>query len=148
MIAIGLAAAATASAITAYLVHDPRPRGVFGQAEVSGSWMMNYGNMQLQVEPDGTVYGVYEHDEGILIGRYENDVIKGVWCELPTRRGPSDAGHFEVRFARANDRLLMEGRWRYGDSPSALWQPDWVGFALSTPNVILEQRIQRRLPCP
>jgi hypothetical protein len=123
--------------------------GAPSNAEVSGAWDVNFGNLRLKVDADGTAYGVYEHDDGILVGRYTDGTFTGRWCELPTRRGPADAGPVELHVTRSVTRMMIEGRWRYGDAPDAQWQTDFYGFSVPTASpAALELRLQRHEPCP
>ncbi|HEY5936812.1 MAG TPA: serine/threonine-protein kinase, partial [Kofleriaceae bacterium] len=117
-------------------------------AELNGAWDTGlFGTLQLQVEPDGTAYGVYHWDDGIIVGTYQNGVLVGNWCELPSRRGPDDGGRLQITFVRGAHRIMVDGLWTYGENGT--WQKDWTGSRLdSLPPIELEQRLNRRVPCP
>jgi len=101
-------------------------------AEVAGTYDSNFGVMVMTIDADGRAYAVYQHDDGILVGHYNNGLFMGVWCESPTRRGPDDAGLIEMRFARNANHVQIEGRWTYGFDPRGHWLSDWYGKSTAT----------------
>jgi hypothetical protein len=118
-------------------------------AEMNTSWEGRFGTLMLQVDDAGHTYGVYEHDDGILEGRYDQGVFTGWWCEQPSQLPPDDAGLVEMQFVRGARRVLIDGRWKYGSDPKALWVRDWNGFnAEKPPAPELDQRMQHHLRCP
>jgi len=148
LVALALVMAAAGGA-AAYLASRPsKPGGFPTPAELGGAWDTGlFGTMQLQVEPDGTAYGVYHWDDGIIVGNYKNGVLVGKWCELPSRRAPDDGGRLQITFVRGAHRIMVDGVWSYGETGA--WQKDWTGSRLdSLPPIELEQRLNRRVPCP
>jgi serine/threonine protein kinase len=136
----------------AWKLHTPSDADRIGApptiAEMNTSWEGRFGTLMLQVDDDGQVYGVYEHDDGILEGRYDRGVLTAWWCEQPSRLPPDDAGRVEMQFVRGARRILIDGRWKYGTDPKALWVRDWNGFnAEKPPAPELDQRMQRRVRC-
>jgi serine/threonine protein kinase len=132
---------------------SPAPR------DLDGVWLTNFGELLLHVDENGDAYGVYEHDEGILIGRYRAGLLMGRWCELPTHRDPQDAGVIQLQFARDDDGPVVSGRWSYGDGPDLLaptsheqWHTGKSGFfgerANRAPFTALAERLQRHPVCP
>jgi hypothetical protein len=118
-------------------------------AEMNTAWEGRFGTLLLRVDDDGHAYGVYEHDNGILEGHYERGVLTGWWCEEPTQQPPEDAGMVQMQFVRGARRILIDGRWKYGSDPRALWVRDWNGFdAEKPPMPELDQRMQRHARCP
>jgi hypothetical protein len=118
-------------------------------AEMNRTWAGRFGALELHVADDGTVYGVYEHDNGILEGHYDRGVLTGWWCEEPTRKAPDDAGLVQMQFVRGAHKILIDGSWKYGKDPKALWVRDWNGFdAEAPPAPELDQRMQRHVTCP
>ena len=118
-------------------------------AEMNAAWKGRFGVLELHVDDAGNAYGVYEHDNGIIEGRYANGVLTGWWCEEPTRRPPDDAGLVEMQFVRGARRTLIDGQWKYGADPKALWVRDWNGFnSEAPPQPELDQRMQRHVTCP
>src|SRR5262245_45208115 len=103
--AMVVAAAAARAAIT-YLTTraDERapatpPPARLTNAELSGTYLTNFGPMELRIDAAGTAYGVYVSGVGILMGHYDGDVLTGWWCER-THEPPENAGLVELRFAR------------------------------------------------
>jgi len=120
-----------------------------GLAEIAGTYDVNYGVMLFTVDAEGRAYGVYQHDDGILIGHYNDGLFLGVWCEAPTFRGPDNAGKLEIRFARNASRIQLEGRWTYGHERGARWLSDWFGKSTTTlPPPGLVERVKQRTQCP
>jgi hypothetical protein len=114
-------------------------------------WHVNYGELRLHVENDGTLHGVYDQGNGVLVGTYAHDKLVGWWCQEPTRLGPDDAGRVELHFVRGDNRILIEGIWTYGDGKAAAWQNNFYGVSLEQPRdstYKLEQRLQRLERCP
>ena len=93
-------------------------------ADVAGHWTGDWGDLVLRPQPDGTVRGVYNHDEGAVVGRVAEGVFTGWWCEAPSRRPDDDAGDVSFRFGRDGDVLTLDGRWRFG-ATTADWREDW-----------------------
>jgi hypothetical protein len=117
--------------------------------EMNAAWQGRFGILELHVDDAGNAYGVYEHDNGIVEGHYANGVLSGWWCEEPTRQPPDDAGLVEMQFVRGARRTLIDGQWKYGADPKALWVRDWNGFnAEAPPAPELDQRMQRHVTCP
>ena len=146
LVAAGLAAGVTlAVARTASTDVPPITTAELSQR----AWHVNFGEMRLHVNADGTLYGVYDAGSGILVGNYANDRFVGWWCQEPTRKGPDDAGHVVLHFVRGEKRILVEGVWTYGDGRAAAWQDNFYGISLETPpEYKLEQRMQHHVGCP
>lgn len=118
-------------------------------AEMNTVWKGRFGILELHVDDDGTAYGVYEHENGILEGHYANGILTGWWCEEPTRRPSDDAGLVEIQFVKGARRILYDGQWKYGSDTKALWVRDWNGFNHEAPPAPeLDQRMQRHVTCP
>jgi hypothetical protein len=142
--------AALAGGVAGWIARAPARIGAPPtNAEMNTSWEGRFGTLLLRVDDDGTVYGVYEHDDGILEGHYDHGVLVGWWCEQPSQRPPDDAGLVEMQFVRGARRVLIDGRWKYGADEKALWVRDWNGFnAEKPPAPELDQRMQRKKRCP
>jgi hypothetical protein len=131
--AVALAAGATAAWIArGALAPDPAlavgaaaPPAVAGApptpGELRGLWNGAFGTMYLEVSDDGAVRGAYQHDDGLIQGRYADGVMTVWWCELPSRRGATDAGAMELRPVREARGLRIDGRWKYGGDASTPW---------------------------
>jgi len=88
-----------------------------------------YGELVIEVTGD-RVRGAYQHDEGLIEGRMVGDELVGVWCELPSRRFPADGGEVRFRFMLdAKDRILSDGRWRYGRDGG--WDEQWDMYRIA-----------------
>jgi hypothetical protein len=65
---------------------------------------------------DGEIRGALRLAHGTVIARISKNVVRGTWCEAPTRRTPLDAGEVQWRMTRSGGRDELVGRWRYGTS--------------------------------
>lgn len=153
-----IGAAVIAAAIGAGAMYLARPTSTARTGPITANelnliraWHVNYGQLRMHVEPDGTFYGVYDQGNGILAGKYANDRFVGWWCQEPSRVGPDDAGQVELHFVRGDKRILIEGIWTYGDGRAAAWQDNFYGVSLETApesSYKLEQRLQHHVGCP
>jgi hypothetical protein len=90
--------------------------------DVSGYWKGDWGEMVLR-NVDGQIRGAYRHDAGTVVGTFAGDLLRGWWCETPSRKPDNDAGDVELRFTRDDHGPLIDGRWRYG--ATGAWKDDW-----------------------
>ena len=150
--AAALGAAAIAAGIAIYATRGGEAASPISGAELNGKpWHVNYGELRLHVEADGKTYGVYDQQNGILVGTYANNRFDGWWCQEPTRQSPDDAGRVRLHFVRGDNRILVEGVWTYGDGKAATWQNNFYGVSLEQPRpetYKLEQRLLRGERCP
>jgi len=150
--AAALGAAAIAAGVTIYATRGGAHAAPILPVELNNKpWHVNYGELRLHVEDDGTLFGVYDQGNGILVGTYANNRFDGWWCQEPTRLGPENAGRVRLHFVRGDDRILIEGVWTYGDGKAATWQNNFYGVSLEQPRAEtykLEQRLQRLERCP
>ena len=93
-------------------------------ADVVGHWTGDWGDLYLRADADGTVRGVYPHDTGTVMGRIDNGVFHGWWCEVPSRKPSQDAGVVEFTFVRAGNDFNLDGRWKYGTDEET-WRENW-----------------------
>ena len=107
------------------------PGGTIAAQQLVGHWTGDWGDLYFSIDADGTARGVYPHDTGTILGRIDNDVFRGWWCEAPSRQPTSDAGDVELRFSRDANGLLIDGRWRYGASGG--WRENWDLRWVETP---------------
>lgn len=70
------------------------------------------------------VWGVYQFNQGTVIGEITSDgVFVGWWSEAPAREG-NNAGEVEYRWTQSRSGAIsIDGRWRYGTS--GLWFENW-----------------------
>lgn len=148
LVAVG--AAALAAGATYWGVRSGPRHGAVTAAEInSRAWHVNYGELRIHVEDDGTAYGVYDHKDGIHTGKFADGRWEGWWCQAPTYKAPDDGGPFVLHFVRGDDRILIEGMYKYGDGRAAEWQKDFYGVELDAkPSYMLEQRMQHHAGCP
>jgi hypothetical protein len=91
--------------------------------EIVGHWYSVWGDQLMRVVGN-EIRGTYSHDEGTVVVRWDSDgVLRGWWCEVPSRAPAGDAGEVEYRFTKANGVVKVDGRWRYGVTGS--WSEDW-----------------------
>ncbi|MEO8845927.1 MAG: serine/threonine-protein kinase [Kofleriaceae bacterium] len=133
--------------VLARRVHAPAP---VTAAEINGhTWHVNFGELRMHIDADGTAYGVFDHQDGIQTGAFKDGHWSGWWCQLPSRKPPDDAGTLELHFVRGDDRILIEGEYKYGDGREAEWRKDFYGVEIADPtSFALEQRLQHHEPCP
>ena len=89
----------------------------------TGTWDTEWGVMAL-TQTGSQVKGTYPHDTGHIAGTVTGNLFKGRWTELPTRKGPSDAGAVELTMSA--DGKTLKGRWTYDGSPTS-WNTNWNG---------------------
>ncbi|HEX5058222.1 MAG TPA: serine/threonine-protein kinase [Kofleriaceae bacterium] len=144
-----VAAAAIATGDTNWVDHSQPKVGEPTAGEVSGLWSTSYGTLDLKVAADGTAYGVYTHDSGIVMGHYEDGLFLGQWCELPSRRGPEDGGPLQLWFTHSAHKLQLSGRWSYANLPTAQWRTDFSGSMIDDkPSSELVARFDQHELCP
>ncbi len=118
-------------------------------AEITGMYRHPiFGEMYIEVIDD-QVRGASEHDDGLFEGRLVDSKLVGMWCELPTRQLPIDAGEIQIRFVRTPNGLLGDGRWRYGYEGG--WDENYDQYRSPDPptNGALVQRVaDPNLHCP
>jgi hypothetical protein len=100
----------------------PKQQEVPVPPDVSGYWKGDWGEMLLR-DVGGKIHGVYRHDEGTVVGVFEGSVLRGWWCEKPSRQPTNDAGDVELTFTSDAEGPMIDGRWRYGTDGG--WKDDW-----------------------
>ncbi len=92
--------------------------------EVLGFYSGDWGDMVLR-QVGNEVWGVYDHDQGTIVGTVQGGALVGWWSEVPSRSPSNDAGEVEFRWVRtdAGGGILLDGRWKYGTNDS--WREDW-----------------------
>jgi ABC-type multidrug transport system fused ATPase/permease subunit len=91
-----------------------RPQDIVGEwsSALSKNGIIVFRNV------DGEIHGVYRADNGSFVGKIDPDgVLRGWWCEEPSRQIPEDAGEVEWRLFETvpDQRTMLDGRWRYGN---------------------------------
>ena len=149
---IGLAVvalAAIAAAIVGFTTRTPSVPAV-SAAEINGkAFTVEVGELTMRVAADGTAYGVFSTNDGILMGRYAGGVFTGTWCDEPSRRPPLNAGFAKLRFVRGETRLLIDGTWIVGDQQAVPWAAKFSGVEQAiAPTAALLARLDRHELCP
>lgn len=114
-------------------------------ADFAGFWTGEWGDQVMRLEPDGrTIVGVYGHEDGQLVGTVSSDgVLRGWWCELPTRKPDQDAGPVEMRIVEGPDGPAIDGRWTWGPAHGQ-WRKNWdISSRGTTPPAALTARLDR-----
>jgi eukaryotic-like serine/threonine-protein kinase len=118
-------------------------------AEITGMYRHPiFGEMYIEVVGD-QIRGASEHDDGLFEGRLVDNELIGMWCELPTRQLPSDAGELRIRFVRTPNGLLGDGRWRYGYEGG--WDENYDQYRSPDPptnGALLRRVAEPNLHCP
>jgi hypothetical protein len=81
---------------------------------------------------NGEILAAYREDNGGFVGHIDPDgVLRGWWCEEPSRQPIYDAGQVEWRMlkTKGNGPVRLDGRWRDGDSSPFMsgWSLEKVG---------------------
>ncbi len=116
------------AAAAAVLVVVPGSSGHTLARTFTGSWQTDWGAMKL-TQTGNRVQGTYEHDSGRISGTVSGNLFKGQWTEVPTRKGPNDAG--AVEFTLSADGKSFTGRWNYVGPPPTSWSLNWAGTCTS-----------------
>jgi hypothetical protein len=84
-----------------------------------GFWSGDWGDLVMRVGADGSVVAAYAYDQGVIVGAVSGGVMRGWWCEAPSRTGPRDAGPVEMRLVTLDGRTSIDGRWAYAEAPDS-----------------------------
>ncbi len=87
----------------------------FSTEDVVGVWNSDaFGLLVFRNTAEG-LRGAYRERQGTITGEISPDgVLRGWWCEGPTRQPLDDAGEVEWRLTEAGDGEVAIGNWRYG----------------------------------
>jgi len=91
-----------------------------------GYWQSDFGDMAFAVSGD-QVRAVYDHDQGLFIGRIEDDRVVGHWCEAPyaSARDHGDAT-LVLDPARGRSRIIGTYRYAHDTESAGRWDLDHV----------------------
>ena len=109
--------------------------------DIEGYWTGDWGDMVVEVTDDNVVRAAYSHDSGTVTGELGTDsVVRGWWCESPTREADDDAGQVEFYYYKPGEQFSLDGRWTYGTSGE--WHDDWdLSFSGGDPPEELVERL-------
>ncbi|MCA1692163.1 MAG: DUF4239 domain-containing protein [Actinobacteria bacterium] len=83
--------------------------------QMVGVWNSDAYGVLLFRQTGDEVRGVYREAQGTVVGRVSPDgVLRGWWCQAPSRQPPDDAGDVEWRLVETSDGETVYGNWRYG----------------------------------
>ena len=85
-------------------------------ADVVGVWASDSFGPTVFREVNGMILGALRIARGTVFARVENGILRGTWCEGPTRKLPLDLGQVEWRMSRSLGKDHLVGRWRFGTS--------------------------------
>ncbi|MDX6676251.1 MAG: hypothetical protein QOE31_303 [Solirubrobacteraceae bacterium] len=85
--------------------------------ELEGLWTSDAFGPTVFRHVDGEILGALRLARGTVVARIsKGGVLRGTWCEEPTRRPPDDRGEAQWRMTRSGGPGKLVGRWRYGAS--------------------------------
>ena len=102
-------ASATPREVRAQDVIALRPR------DVVGVWTSDAFGPTVFREVDGEILGALRVARGTVVAQIVDGVLRGTWCEAPTRRLPKDLGEVQWRMTRSAGSGELIGRWRFGN---------------------------------
>lgn len=107
--------------------------------DVVGVWTSDAFGTTVFRQVGGEILGALRLARGTVVARISGGVLRGIWCETPTRRLPRDLGEVEWRMTKSGGRERLVGRWRFGTS--AAFHGGWDltrvgGKSLEPPDVI------------
>ena len=108
--------------------------------DVVGVWNSDAFGPVVFREVDGEIRGALRLARGTVVAKIVDGVLRGTWCEAPTRKLPLDRGEVQWRMTRSRGRDELIGRWRYGTSGAFRggWDLARVGGAQIEPPDIVE----------
>jgi len=152
LLVIGLAVVAVVAVAAAVIGFTTRTSATppVTAAEINGkSFSLEVGELTLQIAGDGSAYGVFSMQDGILSGRFSDGVFTGYWCNEPSRKPPLNAGYAKLRFLRGEGRLLIDGSWIVGEDQNVPFHTALLGTVQAmAPSAALVERLQRHELCP
>lgn len=85
-------------------------------SDVVGVWTSAGFGPTVFREVDGEIRGALRLARGTVVARMSGNVLRGTWCEEPTRALPNKRGQVEWRMSKSGGRDHLVGAWRYGAS--------------------------------
>ncbi len=82
--------------------------------DVVGVWASDSFGPTVFREVNGRILGALRLARGTVFAEITDGVLRGTWCEAPTRKLPSDLGQVEWRMTKSGGRDRLVGRWRFG----------------------------------
>jgi hypothetical protein len=95
---------------------DPGDVAPISPHDVVGLWTSPAFGPTVFREVDGEILGALRLARGTVVAHISGGVMRGTWCEAPTRRLPDDLGEVQWRMTRSGGSDKLVGGWRYGTS--------------------------------
>ena len=95
---------------------DVRPDDIrhASSRDVAGVWTSDAFGVTVFRKVDDEILGVLRLARGTVVARISRGVMRGTWCQAPTRRLPRDLGEVEWRMTKSGGTQQLVGRWRFG----------------------------------
>jgi hypothetical protein len=119
-------------------------------ADVVGVWTSDAFGPTVFREVHGEVFGALRLARGTVVAHIAGNVLRGIWCEDPTRRPPTKLGQVEWRMTKSGGRDLLVGAWRYGVSGPMRggWDLTRIGGSDFEPPDVASLYHRRSVFCP
>jgi len=97
--------------------------------DVVGVWASDSFGPTVFREVNGHILGALRLSRGTVFADVQNGVLRGTWCETPTRKLPLDLGQVQWVMTKSGGRDHLIGAWRYGatDKMRGGWDLTRVG---------------------
>ena len=82
--------------------------------DLEGLWTSKAFGPIVFRQDDGKILGAMRLARGTVVARISDGVLRGTWCEAPTRRAPDDLGDVQWLMTRSGGKEQLIGRWRLG----------------------------------
>jgi hypothetical protein len=92
----------------------PGDLATIAPADVVGVWTSDAFGPTVFREVHGEVLGALRLARGTVVAHVTGNVLRGTWCEDPTRSLPTKRGQVEWRMTKSGGRNHLVGAWRYG----------------------------------
>lgn len=93
---------------------SPDPSGDIVAGDLGGRWKSTkYGYAYIGVDGD-SIKIVYEHNDGRVLGSFNDDRVTGWWTESPGRQPSDHAGDIAFTAVRTADGVALHGGRRFG----------------------------------
>ena len=97
--------------------------------DVVGVWASDSFGPTVFRQVNNQILGVLRIGRGTVFAKIEDGVLRGTWCEAPTRKLPLDLGQVEWYMTKSGGRDRLLGRWRFGttDTMRGGWNLTRIG---------------------
>ncbi|MEA2266864.1 MAG: hypothetical protein QOE27_2447 [Solirubrobacteraceae bacterium] len=95
-------------------VVPPADLATISPADVVGVWTSAAFGPTVFRDVHGEVLGALRLARGTVVAHISRNVLRGTWCEDPTRKLPNKIGQVQWRMTKSGGRDHLVGAWRYG----------------------------------